>query len=79
MTSLLLFSSFLLLKQTNRLFSDRSHKSQETSKRGKNISDTLADRLRIFCHFFLLSTFDVVRYQLLNRRTAMHSIMESIC
>ena len=45
MTSPLFFFSFLLLKQTNRLSSDRSHKSQETSKRGKNISDTLADKL----------------------------------
>ena len=72
MTSPLLFFPFLLLKQTNRLSSDRSHKSQETSKCGKNISDILADWLRVFRHFFVRSTFDVVRYQLLNRSTALH-------
>ena len=48
---------YSLLYKTNRfrvavrLFSNRS---QRTSECGKNISDT---RLRLVCHFFVLTTF----------------------
>ena len=44
-----------------------SNKSQRTSKRGKNISDTLGCAL---CATFLLPYFDVICDLLLNRRTA---------
>ena len=61
MTSLLTFSLLFCIKQVDSIFAERlfSSKSQKTSKRGKNISDTctrLATRVPLFCSHHILTS-----------------------
>ena len=56
-----------------RLFSNRLKK---TSKRGKNINDTLGYRLGY--NIFVLTIFDVICDLLLNRRTATRNLSLSV-